>query len=161
MKQIALVKHRYVSGETKFAVVDDEDYDFLMQWTWYANELREGKFYVRRSSTMEYMHREVMKAPKGMQVDHINGNPLDNQKANLRLCNNAQNNANKKKYPGRNNYKGTYLHKASKRWHAKIKVNNKDVHLGCFGDEIEAAKAYNEAAIKYRGEFAYINEIPN
>lgn len=159
MKLIPLVTRKNIRLETKHAIVDDEDYDWFTQWDWYANELRPGKFYVRRSASMEYLHREVICVPKGKQVDHINGNPLDNRKANLRLCNNEQNNSNKKKYPGKNNYKGTHLHKKSKKWLAKIKVKNKDIYLGSFDNEIDAAKAYNAAAIKYRGEFAYLNHV--
>ena len=159
MKHIPLVTRKNSRIETKHAIVDDEDYEFLMQWTWYANELREGKFYVRRSASMEYMHRVVMQAPKGKQVDHINQNPLDNRKVNLRLCNNIENNSYKGKRPGKNNYKGVCWHKGSKKYLAKIIVKSKHIYLGTFDSEIEAAKAYNEAAKKYHKEFAFYNQV--
>ena len=92
-----------------------------------------------------------------IHIDHRNRNGLINLKANLRLCTNAENGRNRKK--NRNNtsgYKGVF--KFRDRWLARIGVDMKSVHLGVFKDKKEAALAYNEAAIKYHGKFALINE---
>lgn len=74
----------------KFAIVDAEDYDWLMQWPWHANIIKGGLIYVR-SKVNGYLHRLIMKAERHQFIDHINGNTLDNRKCNLRLCNKSDN----------------------------------------------------------------------
>lgn len=173
MKQIPLT-------QGKFALVDDEDYEFLMQWKWLVhNELHKkyrgtkiDKFYGARAQwdkiTKSYktirMHRLIMDCPKGMQVDHIDGNGLNNTRNNLRICTAAQNGMNRRKFvvpTNRSKFKGTTFDKGRRRnpWKARIKVNGKDLYLGCFASEIDAAKAYNVAAIKHYGEYANLNII--
>lgn len=106
------------------------------------------------------LHRLVMNAPKGVSVDHINRDKLDNRKTNLRFANQSQNAANSIKPTGfKNKYKGVQPY--YRRWRANIGVNYKRIHLGVFATEQEAAKAYNAAAVKYFGEFAYLNDITN
>lgn len=104
-----------------------------------------------------YLHRHIMKPPKNMQVDHINGNKLDNRRANLRICNNADNNYNKGQRKGK--YKGVHYSNNSNKWVAQITKNGKTKHLGLFVDQDDAALAYNEAARSLHGEFAYVNKI--
>jgi hypothetical protein len=94
--------------------------------------------------------------PKGF-VDHKNGNSLDNRKENLRLCTIQQNSFNRK--PKNGKLKVFYLNKSSNKYSAQIGFNNKKIYLGQFKSKEEAAKAYNEAAIKYFGEFACLNKI--
>jgi len=99
-----------------------------------------------------------MNAPKGCLVDHINGDGLDNRRANLRLATPSQNNCNKPGFNKSSKYKGvsrTDLKK--KQWRAVIHYNNEMIHLGRFCNEVAAAKAYDKAAKKYHGEFAYLN----
>ncbi len=141
----------------KFAIVDDEDYDWLMQWNWYY------KVYAARSKSKSHsailMHRLIL---PGKMIDHKNGNELDNRKCNLRECTRAENSYNQK---GQKNstskYKGVHWIKKRGIWHACIINGLSTTFLGSFRNEEDAAKAYNEAAIKYFGEFARLNIIPS
>jgi len=90
-------------------------------------------------------------------VDHIDGNGLNNTRANLRICTYQQNVCNCKSRGGDSKYKGISWDKRSKKWRAKIRYNSKDKHLGVFEDEIEAAREYDREAAKLFGEFAYLN----
>ena len=89
----------------KEAIVDDDDYEMLMEHKWHAHKQLNNKFYVERKSPIDSngkrkiirMHRVITNAPKGMQVDHINGNTLDNRKENLRICTNQQNGMNRER----------------------------------------------------------------
>ena len=99
-----------------------------------------------------------MNAPDGMEVDHINGNGLDNRKANLRLCTRAQNQMNSIKRTGKSSiFKGVSWHKNAWKWRANIKINQKDIHIGYFDTELEAAEAYDIEAIRLFGSFAKTN----
>ena len=90
-------------------------------------------------------------------IDHINGNGLDNRRANLRLATVAQNAWNSKKRKSRSGYKGVCYDKAKRRWRAAIVHHGRRIHLGYFKEKLEAAKAYDTAAIKYFGQFAHTN----
>ncbi|NQY00576.1 MAG: HNH endonuclease [Pseudoalteromonas sp.] len=89
--------------------------------------------------------------PDGYQIDHIDGNPLNNIIENLRLVTCSQNNKNKGKYKGRE--KGIWQFKKEGKWYARIGVNGKYIHLGSFDSKVEALKARTDAEIKYFGEF--------
>jgi hypothetical protein len=150
----------------KVAIVDDDMFDYLNQFKWFAN-LQGKKFYAGRNitmfngkRTMLWMHRFIMNPEKGMVIDHLDGNPLNNQKNNLRICTHAENMRNSKiNKNNKSGHKGVYWHKTSSKWMAYIKYNNKLLYLGYFPVLIDAAKAYNEAALKYHGEFANLNKI--
>jgi hypothetical protein len=149
MKEIPLTKG-------KVALVDDSDFEWLMQWKWYYLDDRNG--YALRSfkRSLVWMHRVIMNAPKDMQVDHINCNSIDNRRCNLRLCSQSENQRNRgatKKSV--NGYKGLHWHRG--KWQVQITVNGQSTHLGTFTDEIEAAKAYDKAARELHGEFARLN----
>lgn len=106
------------------------------------------------------LHRLIMNAPNGMAVDHINGNIADNRKSNLRICVNSENLRNRGAQ--RNNtsgYKGVSWCKQSNKWRSSICLNKKRIYLGLFTNKLDAANAYNQAAIKYFGEFAFLNKI--
>lgn len=94
-------------------------------------------------------------------IDHKNGNTLDNRRENLRICTYSENNRNRKQISSNNKsgYKGVSWDKQKNKWRTCLNINKKQKHIGFFNDIIEAAKAYNEAAIKYFGEFAKLNKI--
>jgi hypothetical protein len=144
----------------KQTIVDDEDFKKLNRYRWSFV----GRGYACRGTSKEgtiYMHRMLMKARKGQQVDHINNNKLDNCKANLRIANNFQNNVNQGlRKTNTSGYKGVYWHNQLKRWGVLIRVGNgKRLSLGTYNDPKVAAKVYNKAALKYHGEFAVLNEV--
>jgi hypothetical protein len=144
-------------------LIDECDRDTVMAW---------GPFWVRTAPHTRYvmvawnlgletrlLHRIILDAPKGTDVDHINGNGLDNRRCNLRLATRSQNHANRFKKPGTTSrFKGVRFER--NRWHAQIRVQYKKTYLGSFRDEIDAALAYNAAALEAFGEFARINTIP-
>lgn len=149
------------------ALVDNEDYDWLNQYKWYADK-RRGNFYAIRSSWKNgkhypvYMHREILKLKRGdkRQGDHINHNILDNKRENLRICTNRQNGMNQKVHSNSTSqFKGVCWHKVAKKWIANITIEGKTKHIGLFGLEENAALAYNKAAKKYFGNFAYLNVL--
>jgi hypothetical protein len=146
------------------AIVDDEDYEELLKYKWHKKidgyaartVYEKGKFQTIR------MHREIMDAPKGFDVDHVNGNRLDNRKTNLRKATRSQNVMNKGKLSNnKSGYKGVYWDSQTKKWRACIRVNGKLINLGRFQDKDEAALEYNKAAIFYHKEFAFLNEVKN
>jgi len=152
--------------QRKYAIVDTDDYWPLSKHKWYAAKM--GKtFYaarvVRKKDGKQhqiFMHRQILKFPHDMFVDHINRNGLDNRKANLRPATAAQNVRNRTKSNSRSfssKYKGVTWHRERKLWQAQIRFNSKPIFLGSFGDEVHAAKAYDLAAKKYHGQFASPN----
>lgn len=150
-------------SQGKYAIVDDEDYDFLSKWKWYycgngcaMRDERNGK---RCKRIARIMHREIMKAKKGKDVDHVNHDRIDNRKCNLRICERWQNNGNALMRGGSSKYKGVCWDKFTKNWKAYIRKHNRDVHIGRFVSETDAAIAYNHAAKEHFGEFALLNKI--
>lgn len=161
------MKNIYLS-KGYFAIVDDEDFDLVNQYKWYYNLGRRCK--TGRASTRLkdknnkfgtshiFMHRLIMSAPKGMQVDHINGNGLDNRKSNLRICTQSENNKNMfLSSKNKSGYKGVSWHKYANKWRATAKDKYKQVHLGLFENKIDAARAYDDYVVKNYGEFARTN----
>jgi hypothetical protein len=150
----------------KVAIVDNEDYDYLNQFKWYASN-KNGKFYVQKKITVSKnkttcisMHRFIMKPNKGMVIDHLDGNPLNNKKNNLRICTHAENMRNSKiRINNKSGYKGVSYQENSNNYRASIRFNNIKINIGDFIDPIDAARAYNAAALKYHGEFAHLNKI--
>lgn len=153
MKQIPLT-------QGKFAIVDDEDFEYLNQWKWYCTS--EGYAARKPSTGVVYMHRLLTNVEQGKEVDHTNLNRLDNQKSNLRVVDKLQNMLNTPvRSHSRVGLKGVGKRndcKRSKPYYAKITVNKKKIFLGYFKTAEEAHKVYSEAAKKYFGEFAHTGE---
>lgn len=145
-------------SQGKFTTIDGEDYSLVGQYRWYINHY--GYAVTNVGYKKIFMHRLIMNTPKGLVVDHINHNSLDNQKSNLRNCTRGQNQFNmlirKDNTSGR---KGVRWHKQLKKWNARIHVNGEEISLGCYNNREKASKAYNEAAQKYYGEFANLNKV--
>jgi hypothetical protein len=144
----------------KVALVDDEDYEYLNQWTWCAQKDR-NTYYAKRGvnkgnnkTERINMHRLIMNTPHDMFVDHIDHDGLNNQKYNMRNCTWAQNTRNKTA-SGSSKYLGVCI--INGLFHAQICVNRKCIRLGDFIFEEDAARAYDEAANQYFGEFANLN----
>lgn len=148
----------------KFALVDDEDYSSLVAMgKWCADfsgcEWRAQRTIWRAPRRIKlYMHRILLNAPDGVEVDHINGDSLDNRRCNLRLCSPTENQRNRSLASNNSSgYKGVYWDPHRNRWIARIKVNGTRKHLGRFMSAEDAARAYDQAALRYYGEFAKTN----
>jgi hypothetical protein len=161
MKEIPLTRG-YV------AFVDDEDYERVTAaGPWCVLINRPGCIYAQRRvrkpdgrRTFQYLHRFILGLtdPKVL-VDHRNRYGLDNQRGNLRIASRSQNagNGNKRKDGITSRFRGVFWRESHKMWCAQIQINHKRLHLGYFTDELNAARAYDAAARKYRGEFAKFN----
>ncbi len=103
------------------------------------------------------MHRMILDVSSELFVDHINHNGLDNRKANLRAATPLQNSWNNQRERGRNRFRGVLWNKVAKKWQVQVNHSGKHISGGYFDDEVEAARAYDEAAKKLRGEFAVLN----
>lgn len=158
MKKISLT-------QGKVAMVDDCDFEWLSNWKWnllkspYTYYAVRGEYndVLKKQKTIR-MHRVILNAPKGIDVDHRNHNGLNNQRYNIRICTKSQNMANQRYQEGNSSeYKGVCWHNRGNKWVAYIGHDGKRIHLGSFVDEIDAAKAYDIEAKKLFGEFAYTN----
>ena len=147
-------------SQGKYALVDEADYKWLNQWKWYMRGGGLPPYAWRWDENHKYvgMHRAILRAPNGIYVDHINNNGLDNQRRNLRLCTQNQNCQNRQKVAGTSKYKGVCKRKGRKTWISEIRVTRKLIYLGAFQHQEDAAKAYDIAALKYFGKFAYTNK---
>ena len=149
----------------KYAIVDPEDYYTHAGYKWHVQEGTRTLYAVRqiclgkRKTKAIHMHREILNAPDGIYVDHINRNGLDNRKANLRLATRRQNarNTPKTNKTTSSKYKGVSLRTRQGKWSATIFADGRNTHLGHFESQIDAAKAYDKAAKKYYGQFAVLN----
>jgi hypothetical protein len=148
-------------SQNKFAQVDDDLFDYLSQWKWFFDgdyarrhvyEYKNGKKIQKNIQ----MHRLVNKTPKGKFTDHIDGNPLNNQRANLRTCTIRQNGANMKKQPNKSSiYKG--VSKDGNIYRTVIWKNNEKVFAASSRNERWAAMIYDLNAAPLFGEFARLN----
>ena len=159
------MKELKLAYEDKFVLVDDEDFERLSAFTWCLSN-RDRSPVIRRWTTV---NRKTVGTPIANQVlmefditvDHIDGNPFNNQKSNLRYCTPGENATNRtKKTPFcSSKYKGVYWCEPRKKWIAQIKYNKKAKNLGGFDTQEEAALVYNEQAKILFGEFAALNNV--
>lgn len=142
----------------KVALVDDEDYEHLNQWKWSALYTCKN-WYAARSGSKILLHRIIIQAQAGQFVDHRDRNGLNCQKNNLRFCTRSQNQMNRYCAHGKSKFKGVWFRLDTLKWQAEIRFNHKRVSLGCYFTEEEAAEIYNQAAIRYHGQFANLNVV--
>ncbi|MEK6861476.1 MAG: AP2 domain-containing protein [Nanoarchaeota archaeon] len=156
-----------ILSQNKVALVDDKDFEWLNQWKWYygsrdyairKKHIHLGKYRYKTESIL--MHREIMKVSRGIFIDHINGNGIDNRKQNLRIATQQQNMCNSKtRSDNTSGYRGVWWDEYHKKWAAEIHFNNKKKTIGRYEDIKNAAKAYNDASLKYHGEYGRLNQI--
>ena len=161
MKKIQLGGHRSGGVIRDYALVDDEDFEELNQYRWSVAK-RRAVFYAQRNLRLDnkrvtvFMHTQIIKAHQGLEIDHIDGNGLNNQRSNLRTCTSEENKMNRGKFVNNTSgFKGVSWHKPAMKWRAQINANGKTTHLGLFATKELAYEAYISACIKYHGEFAH------
>ncbi len=147
-----------------FTIVDDEDYAMTALHHWSAIPNHHGNWYAGRwirikgKSKLIFLHRILLNAPPGKQVDHVDRNGLNNVHNNLRLCSHSQNCRNSKtRRDNSSGYKGVHQDIRTYKWITQIQIDGKTTHIGCFANIQDAALAYDKAAIKYYGTFAKTN----
>lgn len=152
MRKIELTKNNY-------AIVDDSDYEWLSQYKWHIScGYAETSKRVGNKIINTRMHRMIINPSREFQIDHINGDKLDNRRINLRICTASQNKANvDKPITNKSGYKGVSFHKITGKYRAVIKINGKYKHLGEFDNPEDAAVIYDINAKKYFGEFCRVN----
>ncbi len=146
---------------------DDEFAEEVLSRTWHIRKERD-KFYcatnIRKGDkgTILKIHVLILKPPHGMQVDHIDGDGLNNRVSNLRVATCCQNNSNRGMYKrNTSGYKGLRWFKRNKKWACFIGYQGRQIYGGLFENKEDAARRYNELAIIYHGEFAKLNKINN
>ena len=158
MKEIPLT-------QGKVALVDDEDFELVSRFKWRAHSkgyahtaLYMGCIGGKEQTCDVYLHRLIMRPPKGFQVDHINHNKLDcRRRSNMRICTNTQNSQNRLSRKGTSKFKGVSWDRSGCKWRAQIRHDGTNIYLGLFDDELEAACTYDAKAKELFGEFAYVN----
>ena len=161
MKKIKLTQGQY-------ALVDDEDFERVSKKKWHALYSKEKDcFYAGRRQKGDdgiyrtlFMHRFIMDPPKNKSVDHKNHNTLDNTRLNLRVCTHGENMRNSK-IPKNNKtgYKGVHFNKSTGKFKSAIWFKNKFIHLGYFSNSKDAARSYNNAALRYHKDFSFLNDL--
>jgi hypothetical protein len=143
----------------KGLLVDEQDKHFLEEYSW---KVRTRGYVVARFTTNYVtkqicLHRLITNCPSGMVVDHINHNPLDNRRANLRVCTQAENIRNTKlRSDSKTGYKGVHWSSQVSKYKVRIRLNGRNIHLGYFDTPEAGYEAYKAGAKKYHGEFAYV-----
>jgi hypothetical protein len=147
--------------KNSFTIVDDDDYERLNKHKWFCTDKGYAAriFRSKGEQHTQYMSRVIMGEPIGVEVDHINRNPLDNRKCNLRVVTRQQNAINSSTNTHTSQYRGVHWCWNDRKWRSGIKVNGKNIHIGYFKSETEAATEYNRKAIELHGDFARLNTI--
>lgn len=142
-------------GGGQYAYVDAADYEWLSQHKWNVS----GGYAARREKRrLIFMHRQIMQPPKGMVVDHMNGNRFNNCRSNLRVCTREDNSQNRAKHIGsKSRFRGVSRPPGGRKWCAELTFKGENFWLGYFDEEIEAARAYDYRAVECRGPHARVN----
>lgn len=143
----------------KVALIDDEDYELVSQYKWHAHVTFSGQWYAKARSGKISMHRLLMNPPAWIQVDHVNSDGLDNRRENLRLATSKQQSYNKRPQKNKmySKYKGVCWDASRSKWVVYIHHQGRQIYLGRFTSELDAAKAYDDAAKERFGEFSRTN----
>jgi hypothetical protein len=150
----------------RYALVDTEDYERVMQHCWYFD----GWYAVRNGRRKGGVHQQpkhrlhhlILPPSAGLEVDHVNGDRLDCRRANLRLATHEENMRNTDRRSSNvSGYKGVSWHRQKRRWRARITVGGKERTIGYYQSVTDAALAYNAAAVRLHGDFARLNEVPH
>ena len=146
-------------GNGKSCKVDASDYEHLGKFNWYLDKAGSKEYAARAGAGRPVrMHRQIASPGPGLEVDHKNGDTLDNRRCNLRVCTRTQNNGNRKKSKrGSSRYKGVWWECGNQRWCAALGIRQQRIWCGRHKDEKDAAIAYDRAAKEYFGEFARLN----
>jgi len=154
-------------SQGQVALVNYRDYRRLMKHKWFAVRQRGGNFYAARSqwdskekrTRRVWMHREILRLGRGrlQQVDHIDGDTLNNCRRNMRRCTPGENSRNQKSQLRSSQYKCVCWNKRQHKWHARLGYRYQKIHLGFFDDEVEAAQAADRGMLKYHRGFARLN----
>ena len=153
-------------NQNKTAWVDEQDYLRVCRYSW---QIDKGGYLkvntrVKGKRVSILLHRFILGLSNpSVFVDHIDGNPLNNSRSNLRLCDNSQNQANRpaNAFKKHGQYKGVFYRPKKKAWVSEISCRGKRFYLGFFRDEKKAALAYNKKALELFGEFALLNQTEN
>lgn len=160
-------------------LVDNEDYNKVIQWSWYGNDTKSDYVVIQRTGYCKEYYKKTGYCSKTIKlsrflmgvtdrhltVDHIDNNPLNNQRSNLRICTQKENSRNKSPYKNSTSkYLGVHRifpdrKNGEKRYRATIRPPEGRIQLGVFANETEAAKAYNVAAKKIYGKYANLNKV--
>lgn len=147
----------------KNALVDAADYEFLRKWNWYAHYCPRGQCFVARRregkrGPLLSMHRELLRPPDGIEIDHKNHDTLDNRRCNLRFATGQQNLLNRRAHKdNRSGFKGVCWSSEKGKWKAEIQSQKVRKHIGYFETPEDAARAYDRHATVLHGEFAFLN----
>lgn len=143
------------------AMVDDDDNKAPWRFKWTADVRKDIVYAYRQINNCTkkvYLHRFLLNTK--LDVDHIDGNGLNNRRSNLRAATVAQNIANSRLCStNTSGYKGVCWHKDAQKWVAGMHINNKRIYLGLFNNKEEAARAYDTAVVKHFGEYALTNAM--
>lgn len=158
------MKYITLTTSNKKALVDDQDYDLVSRYTWYLgkNGYPESRMPKSEGKKLMRLHHLILpnKSKQGLFVDHINMNGCDNRRSNLRYATKSENMRNRNA-PSQNTsgFKGVMWCTYTKKWRSWIQVNNKRHEIGRFVNRLQAAEAYNKAALRLHGDFAKLNII--
>lgn len=149
--------------------IDGEDFDKIKGYNWYISKGRSNTFYAGSKTinkktnkrTSIWMHRLILNSCNKNVIDHIDHNGLNNCRSNLRVCTQSENCKNKMKHDETktSKYKGVGFKKSINKFQARICFNYKQIFLGYYENESDAVMAYNEASLKYHGEYGFTNKI--